>query len=135
MFEFCEHDLAGLLSNMSVSFSLPEIKEVMKQLLSGLYYIHGNKILHRDMKAANILITKKGILKLADFGLARAYSDGSRKRSVYRVGVEGIAVHPCVCNDVVLDQIVVNLRFLVVLDDLSLLPAGVWSNFNNFCII
>lgn len=43
----------------------------MKQLFEGLYFIHTNKILHRDMKAANVLITKTGILKLADFGLAR----------------------------------------------------------------
>lgn len=74
VFEFCEHDLAGLLSNMSVKFSLGEIKKVMQQLLNGLYYIHSNKILHRDMKAANVLITKSGVLKLADFGLARAFS-------------------------------------------------------------
>ncbi len=44
---------------------------VMKQLLEGLYFIHTSKILHRDMKAANVLITKSGTLKLADFGLAR----------------------------------------------------------------
>ena len=74
VFDFCEHDLAGLLSNFNVKFSLGEIKKVMKQLLSGLYYIHSNKIIHRDMKAANVLITKQGILKLADFGLARAIS-------------------------------------------------------------
>ncbi|XP_060604841.1 cyclin-dependent kinase 9-like [Ruditapes philippinarum] len=72
IFEFCEHDLAGLLSNMNVKFNLGEIKYVIKQLLEGLYYLHTNKILHRDIKAANILITKGGILKLADFGLARA---------------------------------------------------------------
>ena len=72
IFEFCEHDLAGLLSNINVKFSLGEIKKVMQQLLNGLYFIHNNKILHRDMKAANILITKHGVLKLADFGLARA---------------------------------------------------------------
>ncbi|GIY92834.1 cyclin-dependent kinase 9 [Caerostris extrusa] len=46
---------------------------IMKQILRGLYFIHSNKILHRDMKAANILITKNGVLKLADFGLARAF--------------------------------------------------------------
>lgn len=74
VFDFCEHDLAGLLSNSNVQFSLGEIKKVMQQLLNGLYYIHNNKILHRDMKAANVLITKNGVLKLADFGLARAFS-------------------------------------------------------------
>lgn len=72
VFDFCEHDLAGLLSNINVKFNLAEIKKVMQQLLNGLFYIHSNKILHRDMKAANILITKNGTLKLADFGLARA---------------------------------------------------------------
>lgn len=44
IFEFCQHDLAGLLANHSVKFSLGEIKIVMKQLLNGLYYIHTNKV-------------------------------------------------------------------------------------------
>lgn len=73
VFEFCDHDLAGLLSNSNVKFGLSEQKEVMKQLCNGLFFIHRNKILHRDMKAANILITKRGLLKLADFGLSRAF--------------------------------------------------------------
>ncbi|XP_035719829.1 cyclin-dependent kinase 9-like isoform X1 [Vespa mandarinia] len=88
VFDFCEHDLAGLLSNVNVKFSLGEIKKVMQQLLNGLYYIHSNKILHRDMKAANVLITKNGILKLADFGLARAFStskNGQPNRYTNRV--------------------------------------------------
>jgi len=79
VFELCDHDLAGLLCNVNVKFNLGEIKKVMQQLLNGLYYIHSNKILHRDMKAANILITRNGLLKLADFGLARAFSQTIKK--------------------------------------------------------
>lgn len=44
MFDFCEHDLAGLLSNVLVKFTLSEIKKVMQMLLNGLYYIHRNKV-------------------------------------------------------------------------------------------
>lgn len=83
VFDFCDHDLAGLLSNYKVTFSLGEIKSVIKQLLDGLYHIHCNKIIHRDMKAANVLITRKGILKLADFGLARAFSYNPDKPNRY----------------------------------------------------
>lgn len=79
VFEFCEHDLAGLLTNTSVKFSLGEQKKIMQQLLNGLYYIHKNYILHRDMKTANILVTKEGRLKLADFGLARAIEQKSEQ--------------------------------------------------------
>lgn len=77
VFEFCDHDLAGLLSNRNVKFSLCDQKILMKQLCNGLWYIHESKILHRDMKAANILITKRGVLKLADFGLSRAFSNSA----------------------------------------------------------
>uniref|UniRef100_A0A2K6U5D4 Protein kinase domain-containing protein n=1 Tax=Saimiri boliviensis boliviensis TaxID=39432 RepID=A0A2K6U5D4_SAIBB len=69
--DFGEHDLAGLLSNVLVKFTLFEIKRVMQMLLTGLHYIYRNKILHRNMKAANVLITRDGVLKLADFGLAK----------------------------------------------------------------
>lgn len=44
VFDFCEHDLAGLLSNSNVKFTLAEIKKVMQMLLNGLYYIHRNKV-------------------------------------------------------------------------------------------
>lgn len=81
VFEFCEHDLAGLLSNSSVKFTLGEQKKIMQQLLNGLYFIHKNLILHRDMKTANILVTKEGKLKLADFGLARAIGNLERKNN------------------------------------------------------
>jgi serine/threonine-protein kinase BUR1 len=70
---YMDHDLSGLLDNPSVTFTPPQIKCYMLQLLQGLRYLHENHILHRDMKAANLLINNKGILQIADFGLARHY--------------------------------------------------------------
>lgn len=72
---YMDHDLSGLLENPSVKFTEPQIKCYMLQLLEGLRYLHENRILHRDMKAANLLINNKGVLQIADFGLARHYDE------------------------------------------------------------
>ena len=68
---YMDHDLSGLLENPNVTLKEAQIKCYMLQLLEGVRYLHDNKILHRDMKAANLLINNKGILQIADFGLAR----------------------------------------------------------------
>ncbi|CAB3996867.1 mitochondrial-processing peptidase subunit alpha-like [Paramuricea clavata] len=57
-----------------------KIKKIAQMLMNALYFIHSNKILHRDMKASNVLITKAGVLKLADFGLARAIHISEEKQ-------------------------------------------------------
>jgi serine/threonine-protein kinase BUR1 len=72
---YMDHDLSGLLENPSVKFTESQIKCYMLQLLEGLRYLHDQRILHRDMKAANLLINNKGILQIADFGLARHYDE------------------------------------------------------------
>ncbi|MCJ1476844.1 serine/threonine protein kinase, CMGC, CDC2/CDK sub [Lambiella insularis] len=72
---YMDHDLSGLLENPAVRITEPQIKCYMLQLLEGLRYLHDRQILHRDMKAANLLINNKGILQIADFGLARPYED------------------------------------------------------------
>ncbi|SMR56722.1 unnamed protein product [Zymoseptoria tritici ST99CH_3D1] len=70
---YMDHDLSGMLTNPDINFSMGQIKCYMLQLLEGLRYLHDSHILHRDMKAANILISNTGILQIADFGLARHY--------------------------------------------------------------
>ncbi|KAL9048848.1 MAG: hypothetical protein Q9162_007519 [Coniocarpon cinnabarinum] len=73
---YSDHDLSGLLENPAVAFTEAQIKCYMLQLLDGLRFLHAQKILHRDIKAANLLISNAGILSIADFGLARQF-DGS----------------------------------------------------------
>lgn len=70
---YMSSDLVGLLENPNIKLDLPQIKCLMKQLLHGVQYIHEQHYLHRDIKAANILIDFNGVLKIADFGLARIY--------------------------------------------------------------
>ena len=70
---YLDHDLSGLLDNPSITITVPHIKCYMLQLLEGVRYLHDSNILHRDMKAANLLINNSGILQVADFGLARVY--------------------------------------------------------------
>eukprot|EP00826_Nyctotherus_ovalis_P013163 TRINITY_DN13519_c0_g1_i13.p1 TRINITY_DN13519_c0_g1~~TRINITY_DN13519_c0_g1_i13.p1 ORF type:complete len:161 (-),score=18.64 TRINITY_DN13519_c0_g1_i13:746-1228(-) len=55
----------------------------MEQMLSGLKYLHDNKVMHGNLKSDNVLLDKKGNLKLTDYGLVR-----EQDRKVYlNVGV------------------------------------------------
>ena len=50
--------------------------EILRQSLLALGHAHHEGFVHRDMKPENLLVTQEGVVKVADFGLARAYADG-----------------------------------------------------------
>ncbi|GAA0161634.1 hypothetical protein Leryth_015525 [Lithospermum erythrorhizon] len=70
VFEYMEHDLAGLALHPGLNFTESQVKCYMQQLLRGLDHCHSRGILHRDIKGSNLLIDDNGNLKIADFGLA-----------------------------------------------------------------
>jgi serine/threonine protein kinase len=70
LFEFVDYDLSGLLK-AKYELSQDMIRSYMHQLLSGIKFLHDNRVIHRDLKCANILITSNHGLKIADWGLAR----------------------------------------------------------------
>ncbi|XP_074562054.1 putative serine/threonine-protein kinase At1g54610 [Curcuma longa] len=85
VFEYMEHDLAGLASSPGLKFSEPQVKCYMQQLLHGLDHCHNREILHRDIKGSNLLIDDSGILKIADFGLASFFDPEQRLPLTSRV--------------------------------------------------
>ncbi|KAI9828420.1 MAG: kinase subunit of RNA polymerase II carboxy-terminal domain kinase I [Thelocarpon impressellum] len=74
VFEYLSHDLTGLLNHPTFKLEHAHKKHLARQLFEGLDYLHRRGVLHRDIKAANILISNEGRLKLADFGLARFFA-------------------------------------------------------------
>ncbi|CAE7083047.1 unnamed protein product [Rhizoctonia solani] len=75
IFEFCEQDLKKYMDTHGERGALDPntVRSFMYQLLKGTAFCHDNRVLHRDLKPQNLLINRKGELKLGDFGLARAF--------------------------------------------------------------
>ncbi len=75
--EYCSTDLAYVMDNViskGNGYSTSNVKCLMTQLLKGVDYLHNNYVIHRDLKLSNLLLTTEGVLKIADFGLARQFS-------------------------------------------------------------
>jgi CTD kinase subunit alpha len=74
VFEYLSHDLTGLINHPTFKLSAAHRKDLARQMFDGLDFLHRRGVLHRDIKAANILVSNTGQLKYADFGLARFYT-------------------------------------------------------------
>ncbi|KAF8401550.1 hypothetical protein HHK36_012492 [Tetracentron sinense] len=85
VFEYMEHDLAGLAASPGIKFTEPQVKCYMHQLLSGLDHCHNRGVLHRDIKGSNLLLDNGGILKIADFGLASFFDPNHKQPMTSRV--------------------------------------------------
>ncbi|KAA8528009.1 hypothetical protein F0562_035122 [Nyssa sinensis] len=85
VFEYMEHDLAGLAASPNIKFTEPQIKCYMQQLVRGLEHCHSRGILHRDIKGSNLLIDDNGILKIGDFGLATFFQPDQNQPLTSRV--------------------------------------------------
>ena len=71
---FLEYVPGGSVAAMLNSYGQlkePLIRNFVRQILTGLSYLHGRDIIHRDIKGANVLVDNKGNIKISDFGISK----------------------------------------------------------------
>jgi len=81
-YEFLDKDLSKIILDQKYQLTEAIIKGFMLQFLTGLAELHKFQVLHRDIKPQNLLVSKKGVLKIADFGLARIIASPGRKMTI-----------------------------------------------------
>ena len=75
--ELIEGDTLNKIIEREAPMDYRKVIDISKQVAQALRIAHKNKIIHRDVKPHNIMITEDGVVKLADFGIARAVNDAT----------------------------------------------------------
>ncbi|XP_065091532.1 serine/threonine-protein kinase 10 isoform X2 [Ochlerotatus camptorhynchus] len=71
LIEYCDGGaLDSIMVELEKPLTEPQVAYVCKHMVEGLYHLHKNKVIHRDLKAGNVLLTMDGGVKLADFGVS-----------------------------------------------------------------
>uniref|UniRef100_H2Y589 Protein kinase domain-containing protein n=1 Tax=Ciona savignyi TaxID=51511 RepID=H2Y589_CIOSA len=84
LIEFCDGGaLDSIMIELERGLEEPQIQVVCRETCIALQYLHQNKIIHRDLKAGNILLTMQGEVKLADFGVSALNTRTMQKRDTF----------------------------------------------------
>ncbi|OAA53436.1 MAPKK kinase [Cordyceps fumosorosea ARSEF 2679] len=93
---FLEYVAGGSVQTMLNSYGAlgePLVRSFVRQILTGLSYLHARDIIHRDIKGANILVDNKGTIKISDFGISKKLEAsnllGGAKNAKHRPSLQG----------------------------------------------
>lgn len=73
--EYCDGPSLRTVAERRVAIDEPSVRALVGQLARALDYVHSRGVVHHDVKPSNVLLTRRGQVKLADFGIARASRD------------------------------------------------------------
>uniref|UniRef100_A0A915C9E9 Protein kinase domain-containing protein n=2 Tax=Parascaris univalens TaxID=6257 RepID=A0A915C9E9_PARUN len=84
LLEFCGGGaIDSIMVELSRGLTEPQIQCVMREVLKALDFLHQNNVIHRDLKAGNVLLTNDAKVKLADFGVSAFCKDAREERSTF----------------------------------------------------
>ncbi|GFS96886.1 hypothetical protein NPIL_447771 [Nephila pilipes] len=84
MIEFCEGGAVdSIMIDLEKPLTEPQIRYICHEMCKGLDFLHSKKVIHRDLKAGNVLLTLEAGVKLADFGVSAKNKDTLQKRDSF----------------------------------------------------
>ena len=84
--DLCEETLKEHVFAQSLEYLQDHGSRMIKEILSGIEFLHSRKILHRDLKPSNVLVDLEGHMRLADFGISRVLNE---EETTVRTGAKG----------------------------------------------